>query len=132
MAFKNSLAARVSFSASPLRAVAEFVQDLANQSVLTEKWLALSDEATAPLKQSLLSTLGSQQSAAGAVAAQCVSAVAAIELKAGKWQDLIPTLLQFVGNQDNVRLKVNTLQAIGYICEVIVSCDVLGDEPKLM
>ncbi|ORX34440.1 armadillo-type protein [Kockovaella imperatae] len=103
LAFKNALAAR----------------DAANQSALSDRWLQLPDDATLPLKQSLLSTLGSQQHAAGAVAAQCVSAIAAIELKAGKWQDLIPTLLQFIGNQENTGLRVNTLQAIGYVCEVI-------------
>ena len=54
-------------------------------------------------------------------AAQCVSAIAAIELPVGKWPELIPQLLEFVQNQDNTGLRVNTLQAVGYICEVIVS-----------
>ncbi|WRT64981.1 uncharacterized protein IL334_001922 [Kwoniella shivajii] len=103
LAFKNAIAAR----------------DAVNQPVLTERWLALPDNATAPLKQSVLSTLGSSQHRAGAVAATCVSAIAAIELPVNKWSELIPSLLEFVGNQENVGLRVSTLQAVGFICEVI-------------
>jgi len=97
------------------------MQDTANQGSLTERYLSLPDSATQPLKQTLLSTLGSPQHAAGSVAAQCISAVAAIELPVGKWPELIGLLLEFVQNQDNVGLRINTLQAVGYICEVIVS-----------
>ena len=50
-----------------------------------------------------------------------MSAVAAIELPEKKWSELIQTLLNFVGQQDNPGLRVNTLQAVGYVCEVIVS-----------
>ncbi|OCF37529.1 importin subunit beta-1 [Kwoniella heveanensis BCC8398] len=103
LAFKNGIAAR----------------DAVNQPVLSERWLALPDTATQPLKQSVLSTLGSPQRRAGTVAATCVSAIAAIELPVGKWQELIPQLLEFVGNQDNQGLRVSTLQAVGFICEVI-------------
>lgn len=106
---------------TPARAHRADRQDTANQGSLTDRYLALPDSATQPLKQSLLSTLGSPQHAAGSVAAQCISAVAAIELPAGKWPELIGLLLEFVQNQDNVGLRINTLQAVGYICEVIVS-----------
>ncbi|ORY27809.1 importin beta-1 subunit (Karyopherin beta-1 subunit) [Naematelia encephala] len=103
LAFKNALASR----------------DTVNQSPLSQRWLALPDSATNPLKHSILSTLGSPQHAAGGVAAQCVSAIAAIEVPVQRWPELIPNLLQFVGDQDNVGLRVNTLQAVGYVCEVI-------------
>ncbi|WVR04463.1 hypothetical protein IAU60_001466 [Kwoniella sp. DSM 27419] len=103
LAFKNAISAR----------------DAVNQPVLSERWLALPDSATAPLKQSVLSTLGSPQHRAGAVAATCVSAIAAIELPVGKWQGLIPQLLEFSGNQENQGLRVSTLQAVGFICETI-------------
>ncbi len=104
------------------------LQDQVNQGALSERWAALPDSATAPLKQSLLTTLGSPQHAAGAVAAQCVSALAAIELPLQKWPELIQTLLEFVGNQENTGLRVNTLQAIGYVCEVIVGVNSLVPE----
>lgn len=92
-----------------------------NQNALTERYLSLPESATTPLKHSLLSTLGSPQHSAGAVAAQCVSAVAAIELPVGKWPELIGLLLGFVQDQSNTGLRINTLQAVGYVCEVIVS-----------
>ena len=103
-----------------------------NQGALSERYLALPDDATAPLKQSLLSTLGSPQIAAGGVAAQCVSAVAAIELPVQKWPELIQTLLEFVGNQDNTGLRVNTLQAVGYVCEIIVRPTFQAIHPKVL
>lgn len=96
-------------------------QDIVNQPDLSARWLSLPDAATAPLKQSVLSTLGTQVNAAGRPAAQCVAAIGAIELPAGKWQELIPSMLEFVQNQDNTLLRVNTLQAIGYLCEIMVS-----------
>jgi importin subunit beta-1 len=74
-----------------------------------------------PLKQSILATLSSTAPQVGPGAAQCVSAVAAVELPKGRWQDLIPQLIQFAQNQENTALRVHTLQTIGYICEVIVS-----------
>jgi importin subunit beta-1 len=116
LAFKNALAARVSFTI-----IQADEQDSVNQSSLSDRWLELPSSATAPLKQSLLSTLGSPQHAVGGVAAQCISAAAAVELPVERWPELIPALLEYVGNQDNVGLRVNTLQAVGYICEVIVS-----------
>ncbi|KAK8846795.1 hypothetical protein IAR55_005883 [Kwoniella newhampshirensis] len=103
LAFKNGISAR----------------DSVNQPALSERWLSLPESATTPLKQSTLSTLGSPQNRAGSVAAQCVAAIAAIELPASKWPELIPSLLEFGGNQENQNLRVNTLQTVGYICQVI-------------
>lgn len=120
LAFKNALAARVSILTTA-SLLADPSQDQINQSALTQRWLELPDTASAPLKQSLLSTLGSPNHPIGAVAAQCVSAVAAIELPVEKWPELIPSLLDFVGHQDNTGLRVNTLTAVGYVCEVTVS-----------
>jgi hypothetical protein len=96
-------------------------QETIHQSALTERWLALPAEVTAPVKQSLLSTLGTQNRQVGNVVAQCVSAVAMVELPAEKWVELMPALLQFAQDQDNVQLRVSTLVTLGFICEVIVS-----------
>lgn len=65
-------------------------------------------------------TLGSPAQRAGSTAAQVVAAIAAVELPADQWKDLIELLLGFVNNQENVNARVSTLQAIGYICESIV------------
>jgi importin subunit beta-1 len=55
----------------------------------------------------------------GAVAAQVVAAIAAIELPQGQWADLINNLLAAV-NTGDLNTKVATLQCIGFICESIV------------
>jgi importin subunit beta-1 len=44
-----------------------------------------------------------------------------VELPAEKWAELMPALLSFVQDQDNVQLRVATLVTLGFICEVIVS-----------
>jgi len=44
-----------------------------------------------------------------------------VELPADKWAELMPALLQFAQDQDNVQLRVSTLVTLGFICEVIVS-----------
>jgi importin subunit beta-1 len=92
---------------------------------LTERWLGLPAEASAPIKQSLLSTLGTQNRQVGNAVAQCVSAIAMVELPAEKWAELMPALLQFAQDQDNVQLRVSTLVTLGFICEVIVSLNIV-------
>lgn len=64
-------------------------------------------------------TLSSSLKAIGTVGAQVVQAIAIVELPHNQWPDLIEILLSFM-NQDNVNLRVATLQAIGFICESIV------------
>ncbi|KAJ9090905.1 hypothetical protein QFC20_007788 [Naganishia adeliensis] len=88
------------------------------QQDLAQRWLALPTEARNSIKHPCLLTLGSENKRASAVAAQAVSAIAAIELPHGEWQDLIGNLLDFV-QRENVNLRIATLQAIGYICEVV-------------
>lgn len=56
-----------------------------------------------------------------------------VELPAEKWAELMPALLQFAQDQDNVQLRVSTLVTLGFICEVIVShnqCIELISEPR--
>ncbi|KAJ9095333.1 hypothetical protein QFC21_005699 [Naganishia friedmannii] len=88
------------------------------QHDLAQRWLALPSDARTSIKHPCLVTLGSANKRASAVAAQAVSAIAAIELPQGEWQDLIGTLLDFV-QRENTNLRIATLQAIGYICEVV-------------
>lgn len=97
------------------------MQDAIYQPAWTERWLSLPESATAPLKQSLLSTLGTQNRQVGNVVAQCVSAIAMVELPAQRWQDLMTNLLGFAQDQSNIQLRVSTLVTLGFICEVMVS-----------
>jgi importin subunit beta-1 len=71
------------------------------------------------VKTDSLSALSSPTSRVGAVAAQVVAAIAAIELPQGQWPDLITNLLGAV-NTGDLNTKVATLQCIGFICETIV------------
>ncbi|CCO28895.1 Importin subunit beta-1 AltName: Full=Importin-95 [Rhizoctonia solani AG-1 IB] len=66
-----------------------------------------------------MSTLGSPQPRAGTFAAQVISAIAAIEVPAEQWPDLITQLLAFASDASNVGLRMNALTAIGQICEVV-------------
>lgn len=56
----------------------------------------------------------------GVVAAQAIAAVASIELPTQQWPDLIKGLLQNVSTGQTTT-KQASLQAIGFICESIVS-----------
>ena len=98
------------------------MQDVARQQEYSTRWLALPADTRAHVKQEAMTTLGSAQSKAGSVAAQVVSAIASVELPTGQWPEVIELLLRFAQSADNnVNLKVATFQAIGYICETIVS-----------
>ncbi len=89
-------------------------------SELAARWLALPAEQRSAIKTLSLSGLSATDRRAAGVAAQAVSAIAAVELPVGEWQDVIGRLLEFVGAEE-VGLRVATLQCVGYICEAIVS-----------
>jgi importin subunit beta-1 len=69
------------------------------------------------MKQSVLSTLATPSAAVGSGAAQCVAAIAHVEFPAGKGIEMLQALLNFAQDIENPKLRVHTLQAIGYICE---------------
>ena len=55
-------------------------------------------------------------------AAQCVAYIACAELPQGMWPDLITSLTHSVTNQGSTEMmKESSLEAIGYICQDIVS-----------
>jgi importin subunit beta-1 len=83
--------------------------------------LALDLDSKARVKQEVLRTLGSPTGKAGVIAAQVVAAIASVELPINQWPEVIEVLLGFVNNPDNVHLRISALQAIGFICETIVS-----------
>lgn len=106
LAIKNALSAR----------------ETPRQEEYAQRWKQQLDQQTRDqLKQEALTTLASEDRGARNVSGQVVAAIAAIELPAGMWNGLIPSLLELVGRQDNSGLRQATLQAIGFICESIVS-----------
>ncbi|KAK9764087.1 karyopherin Kap95 [Basidiobolus ranarum] len=86
---------------------------------MVQRWLAIDANTKAQVKQAVLATLASPDLKAGTVAAQAVSAIAAIEIPRGEWLDLIQVLLGNVTSTDNANLKQSTLQSLGFICESI-------------
>ncbi|OSD03642.1 ARM repeat-containing protein [Trametes coccinea BRFM310] len=103
LALKNSLSAR----------------EIARQTDYANRWLALDDGTRNKVKQDALMALASTAGKVGTVAAQVVSAIAAVELPQGQWMDVITILLGFVSEQSSSNLRVATLQAIGFICEAL-------------
>lgn len=78
----------------------------------------------AKVKQEALTALGLTTGKIGTVAAQVVAAIATVELPHNQWTEVIGILLDFVNNANNAAntsLRVATLQAIGFLCEAIVS-----------
>ena len=69
----------------------------------------------------MLGTLGTENQSLRS-AAQCVAYIAAVELPTNMWPELIVVLVSNVTSpQSTVQLKEASLDAIGYICEDLVS-----------
>lgn len=86
-----------------------------------QRWLSFPEETRAYIKSNILASLGTENSRPSS-AAQCVAYVAVAELPSGQWIDLIQTLVtNVVGPNSTEMLKEATLEAIGYICQDIVS-----------
>jgi importin subunit beta-1 len=66
---------------------------LRNYTANKTRWLDRSNEARNSIKHPCLLTLGSENKRASTIAAQAVSAIAAIQFPHGEWQDLIGNLL---------------------------------------
>jgi importin subunit beta-1 len=95
-------------------------RDETRKSELQRKWLAIDSATRNAIKQIVWNTLGSNISEIRHTGAQAVSKIAAAEIPAKQWPDLV------VGLQNNVAdanapagLKQATLEAIGYVCEEI-------------
>lgn len=73
------------------------------------------------MKNNVVGALGSEDYRPSA-AAQCVQYIACVELPRQLWPTLIQALVQNVTNENSTeRVKEATLEAIGYICQDIVS-----------
>jgi importin subunit beta-1 len=82
-----------------------------------ERWLQHVDPNIKKLvKELTLGTLGSNDGRAGQAAAQFISSIAAIEIPREQWLELMPTLVQNVG-EGSPQLKQASLLAIGFICD---------------
>ncbi|QIW96366.1 hypothetical protein AMS68_001884 [Peltaster fructicola] len=101
LALKNSFSAR----------------DYARLREVQARWLQTVDpQVRAQVKEQALQTLNSPDARAGGAGAQFIASIAAIELPRNQWPELMPRLVENVG-QGNDSTKQSSVTAIGFICE---------------
>ncbi|EON62303.1 hypothetical protein W97_01524 [Coniosporium apollinis CBS 100218] len=101
LALKNSFSAR----------------EYARLRQVQQRWLTQIDaNIKSSVKNLTLKTLSSPDARAGQAAAQFLASIAAIEIPRQQWPELMPTLVQNVGEGQDHQ-KQASLTAIGYICE---------------
>jgi importin subunit beta-1 len=84
---------------------------------LQQRWLSMELTVRQHIKIAVFNTLGTEP-AHHRSAAQCVAYIAAAELPAGQWPEIICNLLRNVSGTSNTEaVKEASLEAIGYICE---------------
>lgn len=82
-----------------------------------DRWLSQVDPATKQsIKALALQTLKSNDARSGQSAAQFIASIAAIEIPREQWPELMPTLVQNVGEGADHQ-KQASLTTIGFICE---------------
>ncbi|CAM9580768.1 unnamed protein product [Ascophyllum nodosum] len=81
------------------------------------QWNHLDEAMKAQIKAGSMQTLHSPAAGPRSTAALIVGKMGAIELPADKWPELLPTLLNNVTGEFDDRIKVATLQALGYMCD---------------
>jgi importin subunit beta-1 len=81
----------------------------------------MADDVRAYIRNNCIETLGSETKRPSQ-AAQCVGYIACAELPRGLWPDCIQRLMMNVTDINATEtLKESSLEAIGYICQDIVS-----------
>jgi len=101
LALKNSFSAR----------------DFTRLREVQQRWLEQIDpQIKQTVKTASLQTLASNDTRAGQSAAQFIASIAAIELPREQWPELMPRLVENVGNGSS-HSKQASLTAIGFICE---------------
>jgi importin subunit beta-1 len=84
-----------------------------------ERWLSMTEEVRAYIRNNCLETLGSETKRPSQ-AAQCVGYIACAELPRNLWPDCINRLMINVTDPNaSETLKESSLEAIGYICQDI-------------
>lgn len=96
---------------------AYLLQDLQRREEYQQKWQNLPVQIKQPIKDATLQTLHTSDGKAGQSAAQFLAAIAAVELPAGQWPELMDRLVSNVNESTPAQVKQASLQAIGYICE---------------
>ncbi|BFZ54163.1 karyopherin Kap95 [Savitreella phatthalungensis] len=96
-------------------------KDITRRAEAHQKWKNLPIDLRSQIKSATLETLGTNDSKAGQSAAQFLAAISAVELPSNEWPELMPRLVENVQITNPEHIKQASLQAIGYICEVVES-----------
>ncbi|KAI6178497.1 Importin N-terminal domain-containing protein [Aphelenchoides besseyi] len=90
--------------------------DEQRQQTNQQRWMALPDSIKDSVKECVLRTLGTEQRLS--TAAQCIAAIACIEIQQGKWLEVFQILSNNITSPDTTeQQKEASLEAIGYICQ---------------
>lgn len=93
-------------------------QDLGLQQQKEARWASMPPQVQQQLQNGLLTALTGQAAPARTVAAQAIAAFGAVDLPAGRWQNLLTTLLNFVVSPEAPDgTKVASLDALGFLCD---------------
>lgn len=86
-----------------------------------ERWKSLPDDTRSYIKERVFHTLGTEIFRPSS-APQCVAYIAVAELSEKQWPNFIDALVQNAKNPaSSDKLKLATLEAIGYVCQEIIS-----------
>jgi len=93
-------------------------KDRALKSVYTQRWIQLDGAIKNELKPKLLKNLSSIHHEARHVTAQIVAKIGVVELPNSSWPELLPHLLETVGNSSSSLGAIQScLETLGYLCE---------------
>jgi importin subunit beta-1 len=82
-----------------------------------KRWLDTPNDIRTVTKENVLRTLGTE-TVRPSIAAQCINAIAGIELPFQQWVEVIDILMSNVTNEASPEtLKDSSLEALGYICQ---------------
>ena len=88
----------------------------------------MTSDPPSPLQ--VLQTLGTETYRPSS-ASQCVAGIACAEIPVSQWPELIPQLVANVTDPSSTEhMKESTLEAIGYICQDIVSTGAYAHTPR--
>uniref|UniRef100_A0AC34RF88 Importin N-terminal domain-containing protein n=1 Tax=Panagrolaimus sp. JU765 TaxID=591449 RepID=A0AC34RF88_9BILA len=92
-------------------------KDIETAASNQRRWTECSDQVRSAVKENVLRTLGTE-TVRPSIAAQCINAIAGIELPFGSWREVIDILKTNITTANGPeKLVESSLEALGYICQ---------------
>jgi importin subunit beta-1 len=99
-----------------------FISNKNNDEKYNDFWVGLDHVFKDNVKTAVTATLASPSALVRGQIASLIAAIASIEIPRGEWTDLISNLCTNAGNE-NLEIRLASLQTIGYICEELTTKD---------